>query len=352
VPARGPVSAALGAANSSYRIVSDTEGFKAVTAAQHLETQFASTGVRLNSGRMSLGLSVDGLGYGGATRPVGMVAPRERANRISYDRPGLSEWYVNGPLGVEQGFTIPRAPSGSHAGPLTLSIAVSGAAGDALSADGRTVTFSQAGAPRLRYGDLAARDARGRSLRAWFQSARGRLLLHVDDRGARYPVQIDPFIQLGEPLNGESDEVGEGRLGSSVALSSDGATMVVGAPFDNSNAGAVWVFTRSGTTWTQQGKKLTGAEESGAGEFGISVALSSNGNTALIGGHEDNGGTGAAWVFTRSGSTWTQQGKKLTGGGETGPGKFGRSVALSSNGNTALIGGTTDEEESHARGAA
>ena len=54
--------------------------------------------------------------------------------------------------------------------------------------------------------------------------------------------------------------------------------------------GAAWVFTRSGSTWTQQGPKLTGSGEVGAGEFGESVALSSNGNTALIGGDRDNGG--------------------------------------------------------------
>ena len=50
------------------------------------------------------------------------------------------------------------------------------------------------------------------------------------------------------------------------------------------------------------------------------MALSADGNTALIGGPGDNSYVGAAWVFTRSGSTWTQQGAKLTGGGETGEG--------------------------------
>ena len=73
------------------------------------------------------------------------------------------------------------------------------------------------------------------------------------------------------------------------------------------------------------------------------MALSSDGNTALIGGHaRQRPSVGAAWVFTRSGSTWTQQGEKLTGGGETGAGEFGASVALSSDGNTALIGGPDD----------
>ena len=61
------------------------------------------------------------------------------------------------------------------------------------------------------------------------------------------------------------------------------------------------MFTRSGSTWTQQGEKLTGSGEGGPSEFGDSVALSSDGNTALIGGYRDNAGAGAAWVFTRSG---------------------------------------------------
>ena len=98
-------------------------------------------------------------------------------------------------------------------------------------------------------------------------------------------------------------------------------TALIGGPDDNSLVGAAWVFTRSGATWTQQGPKLTGSDETGAGEFGTSVALSADGNTALIGGPSDNDRLGAAWVFTRSGSTWTQQGAKLTGSGETGGGR-------------------------------
>ena len=69
------------------------------------------------------------------------------------------------------------------------------------------------------------------------------------------------------------------------------------------------------------------------------MALSADGNTALIGGPSDNGGVGAAWVFTRSGSTWTQQGAKLVGTGAVGHAGQGWSVALSADGNTALVGG-------------
>jgi hypothetical protein len=116
---------------------------------------------------------------------------------------------------------------------------------------------------------------------------------------------------------------------------------LIGGQSDNASVGAAWVFTRSGSTWTQQGEKLTGGEEIGQGKFGSGVALSSEGNIALIGGYKDNS-VGAAWTFTRAGTTWTQQCGKLTGAGEIGMALFGKSVALSSQGTTALISGGSD----------
>jgi len=136
--------------------------------------------------------------------------------------------------------------------------------------------------------------------------------------------------------------------GDGVALSADGSTALIGGRGDNGYTGAAWVFTRSGSTWTQQGKKLVGTGAIDDAQQGSSVALSGDGNTALIGGHNDNGGVGAAWVFTRSRSTWTQQGKKLVGSGATGYAAQGESVALSADGSTALIGGPIDNELSRA----
>jgi hypothetical protein len=131
--------------------------------------------------------------------------------------------------------------------------------------------------------------------------------------------------------------------GRSVALSADGNTALVGGDGDNASAGATWVFSRSGGTWTQQGAKLVGSGASTPTGQGISVALSGDGNTALVGGYGDNSGVGAAWVFTRSGDTWIQQGPKLVGTGNDGKSFQGRSVALSADGNTALVGGFGDD---------
>jgi Tol biopolymer transport system component len=150
------------------------------------------------------------------------------------------------------------------------------------------------------------------------------------------------WTQGGAKLTG-GGESGSGGFGGSVALSGDGSTALIGGPYDN-GVGAAWAFTRAGSTWTQGGAKLTGGGESGSGGFGWSVALSGDGSTALIGGG-CGCSVGGAWVFTRAGSTFTQQGAKLTGAGESGPGDFGESVAVSGDGSTALVGGPYDNHD-------
>src|SRR4029077_2049482 len=100
--------------------------------------------------------------------------------------------------------------------------------------------------------------------------------------------------------------------GVSVTLSADGNTALVGGPTDNESLGAAWVFTRSAGGWSQQGSKLVGAGWIGGVVLeGHSLALSADGNTALVGGLDDNAGAGAVWMFKRTaGGVWTQQGSK------------------------------------------
>jgi len=338
----GPVSAALGADNPAYLVTPRAGGrLAARTPAQHLTSSFGTAGVTVHSATASLSLGLRAVGFGSALTAVAPVAPRAHANRVVFSREGLSEWYANGPFGLEQGFTLQRAPVGHHAGPLTLELGLSGSAAPVLAPGHKSFTVGSPGPGSISYRGLSAVDAHGRVLPSRLQISGGHLLIMVDPLGASYPVKIDPFVQQGVALTG-GGESGNGRLGASVALSADGNTALVGGWRDSSEAGAAWVFTRTGETWTQQGSKLTGSGELGVGRFGTSVALSDDGNTALIGGWADNSNTGAAWVFTRSGSTWSQQGSKLTGSGETGSGRFGTSVALSDDGNTALIGGPKD----------
>ena len=158
-----------------------------------------------------------------------------------------------------------------------------------------------------------------------------------------WPAQsaLSQFTQQTE-LSG-TGAVGSAGQGVSVALSAAGNTAIVGGSSDNGNAGAAWVFTRSSGMWIQQGNKLVGTPANGSNVAqGTSVALSGDGNTAIAGGTGDSSLAGAAWVFTRSGGMWTHQAKLV---GSTIPGSFaqqGWSVALSDDGNTAIVGGPYD----------
>jgi lipocalin len=158
------------------------------------------------------------------------------------------------------------------------------------------------------------------------------------------------WTQQGDKLVGTGAIIGGAWQGWSVSLSDDGNTAIVGGPVDNGSTGAVWVFTRSGGVWTQQGDKLVGTGAVGFAFQGDSVALSEDGNTAIVGGFGDNSVTGAAWVFTRSGTVWAQQGDKLVGTGAIGPfpTRQGWSVSLSDDGNTAIVGGLADNDDTGA----
>jgi len=142
--------------------------------------------------------------------------------------------------------------------------------------------------------------------------------------------------------------------------SGDGNTAIVGGFSDNRGLGATWVFTRSQGVWSQQGPKLVGTGAVGAARQGSSVSLSGDGNTAIVGGPGDNPSpplnpVGAAWVFTRSDGVWDQLQAKLVGTGAMGNALQGYTVSLSEDGNYALLGGPSDNrdgERGQAAGAA
>ncbi|WP_295648926.1 gliding motility-associated C-terminal domain-containing protein [uncultured Mucilaginibacter sp.] len=157
-----------------------------------------------------------------------------------------------------------------------------------------------------------------------------------------YTLNAGSWTQQGSKLVGTGN-VGAANQGVSVALSADGNTALVGGYIDNNHLGAAWVFSRSGTIWAQQGNKLVGTGSSGSiVQQGFSVSLSADGNIAIVGGHYDNNNQGSVWVYSRAGISWTQQGNKLVGTGGTATALQGESVAVSADGNTLIVGGTGD----------
>ena len=158
--------------------------------------------------------------------------------------------------------------------------------------------------------------------------------------GSGSPSGSGAKLDLGTPA------ISSGQQGMSVALSVDGQTAIVGGFNSSSKYGAAYVYTASGVAWTQQAQLADGVYGSSlASAAGASVALSGNGNVALVGGFADASGWGPAsvWEFTRSSTTWSQRTILNSGTGI----EPGFSVALSSDGNTALagapLGGTEGE---------
>jgi phage gpG-like protein len=153
-----------------------------------------------------------------------------------------------------------------------------------------------------------------------------------------------------------SDRQSSDRFGESVAISSDGNYAIVGARYEDTgaaNAGSAYIFTRSGTSWSQQAK-IQASDRQATDYFSISVAISSDGTTVIVGAfQEDTGGSnaGAAYIFTRSGTSWSQQ-AKIQASEIQADDRFGQSVSISSDGNYAIIGANGDDDGVNNAGAA
>jgi hypothetical protein len=139
-------------------------------------------------------------------------------------------------------------------------------------------------------------------------------------------------------------------------LSDDGNTLVVGAIGEDSNAtgingnqadnsangsGAAYVFTRTGTTWSQQAYVKSSNTRPNV-LFGYSIGVSANGDTLAVGEYDADRGKGALYVFTRANGAWSQQARLQASNAENGD-SLGYSLAISDDGNT-LVAGAADED--------
>jgi hypothetical protein len=350
--AQGLISAALGRDNSRYWAHADARGFRTENPEHALLVNFTKQGAEVRSRSTCWGLETRSYGYGDVLRPLRAVAPRAAANRVEYRHGGVTEWYLNGPMGLEQGFTLAEPPGKARKGraqPLTLALAISGdlvavpePAGPDKKSTALTLTRKD-GQTALRYTGLNVRDAVGRELRSWLELRGKRLMLRMEDSGARYPVVVDPWIQQAELT--ASDGGSYDHYGWSVAIS--GNTIVVGGVCHpgtsvdcvagySGGPGAAYVFAESAGTWSQQ-QELTASDGAPGDWFGESVAV--DGSTIVVGAphHEvgRNVSQGAAYVFVRSGTTWGQEAELTSSDGAAGD-KFGWSIAV--DGSTVIVG--------------
>lgn len=267
-------SAQRGLAEREYWASATESGLQAPNRAHDLRTWFEHTGIRVDDRTAPgspelLRLSLSAVGRAGAlAAALPGTAITNSKGRVEVRRPGIVEWYENGPRGLEQGFTLPRRPPGR--GPLVLELAVTGAR---PSLRGDEVVLD-AGGRHLRYGALRAVDGAGRRLPARLAvSGRDRIRIVVDDAHARWPVTVDPLLTSTPDALLEANQAAA-SFGWSVAggcdVNGDGyADVIVGAP----TPGAAYVFhggptgiaDATGPTATTQ---ITGGSDS----FGTSVA--------------------------------------------------------------------------------
>lgn len=133
---------------------------------------------------------------------------------------------------------------------------------------------------------------------------------------------------FASPVSTDSGEFGRYGLG----VSKDGNSFVIGHPEVYTNTGRVYVYTRTGTSWARTAD--ISASTVSQKWFGFSADMSDDGNTIAIGSRNENSQYGAAYLYTLSGGTWTQQ-QRIAGPSQ---GEFGNSVALSGDASTLIVG--------------
>ena len=306
VPFADPADAADGSwfravqgriAASEYAAKPTPDGFAATNRAHDLSISWGPDGTENASRHASSGLGgagADGplrlwtiaFGRADALTPADPAQPilgeclpervdlrGECLRRVDLPRPGLVEWFDNGPAGLEQGWLVEQAPPGG--GDLVVLLGVTGAE-STVSEDALSAAFAL-GRERLRYGDLAVWDADGQTLAARFEADPLGLRIRVDDSGASYPVTIDPILSTS-PWSVEPDQTGA-WMGNEVSSAGD----VNGDGFDDlivsarnwdggqSLEGAAFVYLGSATGPSMVPAVVLEADQAGA-RFGDSVA--------------------------------------------------------------------------------
>ena len=315
-----------------------------------------------------LSLKLSAIGY---QTPDQNLEPLHRPQHISSQHNtldyhwnnSLTERWVNSETDLEQWFFLNQRPQVAANGqPLTLQLTLD----SNLKAiqEGNSIRFvNPSGTTAITYDKLKVWDADGHELMAKMQLAGQQLSLVIDDSTANYPLTIDPSFQQQAYLKASNTGAND-NFGVSVAIAGD--TVVIGAFNEDSNAtgvngdqsdnsadsaGAAYVFTRSGTTWSQQAYLKASNTESND-NFGISVAIANDtvvigafseaSNATGIDGDQSNNSAiqaGAAYVFTRSGTTWNQQAYlKASNAGEGD--RFGNSIDITND--TVIVGALSE----------
>lgn len=267
---------------------------------QNIRSDFTSDGLGLTIGSgeriYKVGWQLLSFGFGSKqiTVPSGVLHVTGQRAELKRETMGLTEWYENEPGGLEHGFTLEKRPERAMSDqPLRLILAVTGDLSTHASPGGKSLVLQDAtGNPVLAYEKLKVRDADRAEIPSFMTVAKNQVILEVDEAAARYPLTIDPTFVQQAYMKASNTGLGD-YFGVSVAISGD--TVVVGAHLEDSDAtgvngnqsnnnaggsGAAYVFLRSGVAWTQQAY-LKASNTAASDYFGRSVSIS--GDTIVIG---------------------------------------------------------------------
>jgi hypothetical protein len=352
-----------------YRAYPDTTGgYNSSNPAHGWQIRYSSNGTTTLSPHdqqtpsYHLGMTLKAIGYQTLQQLNQPQQLSAKDSTVTYKwDDSIKEWWINSPTRLEQWFSIAKRPAGASNGvPLTLQLILDSELRARQSEN--SIQFTDATGTKITYDKLKVWDTSGRILSATMQLTNNILSLIVEDNNAQYPLTIDPSFQQQTILKSLNTSY-EDFFGGSVAI--DGDTLVVGAYRDTSNAsgvngdqgnnsiynaGAAYVFIRIGNTWRQQAY-LKASNTWKFDEFGHSVAIA--GNTIVIGAPgvdisateadgdrsnifgERRYNSGAAYVFTREGTTWSQQAYLRASNSEDGD-HFGYAVSIAND--TVVIG--------------
>lgn len=296
---------------------------------------FSGGTAHLDLGGHRATLAVAAIGRGETRREVmggavTLAGPEVRSARGE----GVVEWWRSLPSGLEHGVNVAARPAGE--GELVVEITVGALAPRARSED-EIDMVDAAGNVVATYAHLWVIDAAGAHVPARMSADGDRIVIAVDDSGARYPLIIDPVLTtVHEATLVATTPVPGAQFGGCVFLSRDGSRAIVGVQYDTvaglSGAGTARVFVRTGATWAQEATLSPPAPAALLG-FGSSVALSADGTRALV------GSTAGAWVFVRARTTWTLEASLPGSASGT---SYGYGIALSGDGVRAVVGAYGD----------